>query len=781
ENLRTRMWIEDSISCFGRGDGALGAAISGGVKPYSFVWKDENGDTVGEGTTEADSLTISSCKTGRYFLYVEDANKVVSMVSMLLPQPEILSATAYVKDATAWQFANGSICMKVQGGTQPYTLSWNGTAGDTCLLGLKRGHYTFEVHDARGCETHANLRVSSPDSLVVVSEAVKHTRPALNEGSIHVNIGGGLKPYSYAWTSSEGRFISGGKSEESVISLDSLEAGLYRFVLQDSGGASLSRLYEVKALSRPQATLFLIKAPDCPLREDAVLQALIQGGTAPYTGRLEKMNESTGLFEPTGTEGEDTVRMENGTLFPNLPAGTYRLCISDASQLNSCDTLIVHDPESIRTNAILMSPSCFGLSDGKIVINPTGGRGELQVFWSNGDEGFVVDDIPEGTYSLRIYDQNHCLHHDTLYLGEPTALRAEHFVNEIECSYACGRIRLSGVGGTAPYIYRWRYEPSDMERMAPGCADAASSDLHTETFMPQADIVFAPAGAYTFIVQDSNGCLWDTVINLTAPPAPAYTWDSIRYLCQGQSIEIGITKTPQQREIDNRPADYIWTYPDGSNAFEARIETQQAGLHSLTLVQDKRCFYKDSVWVEELSDTIGAEFWVSSRVLPDESCLLVNLSKYQPDSVVWIIPKEVTVMEKSGNYIEVSFPAPGIYTLGLNVYKGSCMETLEKTVTVSAPKHEDEDFSDPYAPRWKVYPNPSQGICTVEVTASSPLKAQYRLMNALSGMNVEQGEINLPAAGTATTALFKSNPPSGLYILLVKYGNIQQGFKLIRL
>ncbi|MDE7102544.1 MAG: T9SS type A sorting domain-containing protein, partial [Bacteroidales bacterium] len=143
--------------------------------------------------------------------------------------------------------------------------------------------------------------------------------------------------------------------------------------------------------------------------------------------------------------------------------------------------------------------------------------------------------------------------------------------------------------------------------------------------------------------------------------------------------------------------------------------------------------------------------------------------------------KEVTVMEKSGNYIEVSFPAPGIYTLGLNVYKGSCMETLEKTVTVSAPKHEDEDFSDPYAPRWKVYPNPSQGICTVEVTASSPLKAQYRLMNALSGMNVEQGEINLPAAGTATTALFKSNPPSGLYILLVKYGNIQQGFKLIRL
>ncbi|MDE6629873.1 MAG: SprB repeat-containing protein, partial [Bacteroidales bacterium] len=47
ENLRTRMWIEDSISCFGRGDGALGAGISGGVKPYSFVWKDENGDTVG--------------------------------------------------------------------------------------------------------------------------------------------------------------------------------------------------------------------------------------------------------------------------------------------------------------------------------------------------------------------------------------------------------------------------------------------------------------------------------------------------------------------------------------------------------------------------------------------------------------------------------------------------------------------------------------------------------------------------------------------------------------
>ncbi|MDE5544574.1 MAG: SprB repeat-containing protein, partial [Bacteroidales bacterium] len=353
ENLITRAWIADSISCFGRGDGALEAEISGGVKPYSFIWKDENGDTIGGGTTEEGDLMLPSCKTGRYFLYVEDANKVMSMVSMLLPQPEILSATAYVKDATAWQFANGSICMKVQGGTLPYSLSWNGTAGDSCLLDLKRGRYTFEVLDARGCETHADIRVSSPDSLVVVSEAVKHTRPALSEGSIHVNIGGGLKPYSYTWTSSEGRFLSGGKSEQSVISLDSLEAGLYRFAMQDSGGASLSRLYEVKTLSRPQATLFLIKAPDCPLREDAVLQALIQGGTAPYTGHLEKWNESTGLFEPTGTEEEDTVRMENGTLFPALSAGTYRLCISDASQQVSCDTLIVHDPESIRTNAIL--------------------------------------------------------------------------------------------------------------------------------------------------------------------------------------------------------------------------------------------------------------------------------------------------------------------------------------------------------------------------------------------------------------------------------------------
>ena len=780
ENLRTRMWIADSISCFESGDGVLGAEISGGVKPYSFVWKDENGETVREnGTTQTDSLTISSCRTGKYFLYVEDSNKVMSMASVILPQPELLSATAHVKDATAWQFSNGSICMEVRGGTRPYSFSWNGTAGDTCLYGLKRGRYTFEVQDARGCETHSDLRVSSPDSLVVVSEAVKHTRPDRGEGAIYVNIGGGLKPYSYAWTSSEGSFLFGGKSEESVISLDSLEAGLYRFVLQDSGGASISRLYEVKALSRPQATLFLIKAPDCPLREDAVLQALIQGGTAPYTGYLEKRNESTGLFEPTGTESAEPI--ENGTLFQNLPAGTYRLCVSDASRQTVCDTLIVHDPENIRTNAVLMSPSCYGLSDGRIEINPTGEHGDLLVFWSNGEEGFVMEDIPEGTYSLRIYDQNQCLHLDTLHLEEPSALRAENFVNEIECSYACGRIRLSGAGGTAPYLYRWRYEPFDSETKVPGCAAPTASDLHTENFMPQADIVFAPAGAYTFIVQDSNGCLWDTVILLTAPPAPAYTWDSIRYLCQGQSIEIGVTKTPQQREIDNRPADYIWTYPDGSNAFEAKIETRQAGLHSLTLVQDKRCFYKDSVWVEELSDTVGAEFWVSSYVLPDESCLLVNLSKYQPDSVVWMIPQEVTVIEKSGNYIEVSFPAPGIYTLGLNVYKGLCWETIEKTVTVSAPKHEDADFSDPYAPRWKVYPNPSQGICTLEVTASSPLKAQYSLMNAFSGIYVERGEIDLSAAGTTSTVLFKSNPPAGLYILLVKYGEVRHGFKLIRL
>ena len=108
--------------------------------------------------------------------------------------------------------------------------------------------------------------------------------------------------------------------------------------------------------------------------------------------------------------------------------------------------------------------SCFGMKDGNITLNVSGGTPPYIFTWSNGDTTSSVNNLPAGFYSVRITDSltNDTTLQITLTEPEPLAigeLNAYRYANGFNVSSfgACnGSVTTTVSGGVLPYTYFWK-------------------------------------------------------------------------------------------------------------------------------------------------------------------------------------------------------------------------------------------------------------------------------------------------------------------------------------
>lgn len=73
---------KSAISCFGGNNSTATMFVSGGTPPYAFLWN-----------TGATTSTISGLYAGNYTVTVTDANNCQSSCTLLIDQPDLLTAT----------------------------------------------------------------------------------------------------------------------------------------------------------------------------------------------------------------------------------------------------------------------------------------------------------------------------------------------------------------------------------------------------------------------------------------------------------------------------------------------------------------------------------------------------------------------------------------------------------------------------------------------------------------------------------------------------------------
>lgn len=181
----TTNYGEYDVSCNGESDATLRARATFGAAPYTYEW-----------STGDNTETIQNVGAGEYSVTVTDSEGNKAQNTYTVTEPDrivvrVITTPSYGGDA-------GTAKAEVQGGTQPYTYSWNDkTPGSTTVFigGLTTGRYQVVVTDANGCMAQGVGNVSEDDqdcytsSLVMTPNADglnDELRIACVEGTINV-------------------------------------------------------------------------------------------------------------------------------------------------------------------------------------------------------------------------------------------------------------------------------------------------------------------------------------------------------------------------------------------------------------------------------------------------------------------------------------------------------------------------------------------------------------------------------------------------------------------
>src|SRR5690606_380883 len=168
-----------------------------------------------------------------------------------------------------------------------------------------------------------------------------------NDGSISVDISGGVAPYSITWTC----------LSQTTEDISALPAGSYTITVTDDEGNSISKTFEVTEPAPLQFSSSTTTGVSCHGASDGSITAgTVTGGTPPYEYSINSN------FSLTNT-------------FTSLSEGTYSVTVKDANGCEASHQVQVNQPDNLTMAAPASTAvSCYDGSDGTITAGEvTGG------------------------------------------------------------------------------------------------------------------------------------------------------------------------------------------------------------------------------------------------------------------------------------------------------------------------------------------------------------------------------------------------------------------------
>ncbi|MBS1585475.1 MAG: gliding motility-associated C-terminal domain-containing protein [Bacteroidetes bacterium] len=413
---------------------------------------------------------------------------------------------------------------------------------------LAAGTYTIRVTNDVGCSKDTVLTIAPPVMPSIAASYTPPTCPGATDGTITVTGTGGAPPYTYAI----------GLGPYTVTNVfTGLGAGSYNLYLQDT-----NKCIKDTVIALPDGLPILldisVKRPTCSGHADGIVT--IVGYNNPVTPYTYAMN--LGPFGPSGTftglaAGTYTFHVHNGTgcdkdtvitltdslfvtaaintnnllcngdlsgiitatgagginpytyalnanpftynnTFNSLAAGTYTVHVLDVNACAYDAVVTLTQPSPLTVAATVSDPLCNGFATGAITVNGAGGTAPYT--YANGAGPYTLGNtfngLAAGTYTIHVHDANNCQKDTALTITQPGPITLSPVVTNVLCyGNITGSITINATGGTPGYTY----------------ANGANAYSPINTFTPLA------AGSYTIHTKDANGCIKDTILNITQP------------------------------------------------------------------------------------------------------------------------------------------------------------------------------------------------------------------------------------------------------------------------
>ncbi len=526
------------INCFGANTGAIDVTVAGGTMFYSYAWS--NG---------ANTQDLQNIAAGSYIMLLTDGNGCVYDTTFILSQPvqPLVVQTTQV-NLFCQNGNNGFVNLTVSGGVQPYTYQWSNGAITQDIFNLTAGTYSVIITDVNSCQVYDMVNITQPAIPFELTGLVGNVSCfGASTGTIDLNISGGNSSFTYIW--------SNGATTQDI---NNLTVGNYNVVVYDAQGCQASQSFVIsQPLFALQASA-LVSSLNCASFETGSIDISVYGGVAPYTYQWS-----------TGAISED---------LSNLGAGSYSVTITD---INGCQIVLSESlsapTEPLVTTAVVQNVSCFGLSDGEITLNTSGGVGPYAVSWSNGLSSATIDSLSAGIYDVVVTDSNGCQNELNIQVIQPPSI-VSFFYSSSE--FAC-----------IPDTINFSYPMTD-----PNLSFIWDFGNGQTSTLQNPSIVFDDLGCFTvsLTINSNNGCSVQIVS------------DSLICTVQGPSAAFYSTNTTidfytgELQLFDNSEGSidsYLWSFGDASpNSIEMNPNhyytpyDQQSYLVQLTVTDSNGCF-----------------------------------------------------------------------------------------------------------------------------------------------------------------------------------------------
>ena len=362
--------------------------VSGGTATYTFAVAVSGTVTSTSGPSTgwvAAPGTIGSLSAGYYSIWVKDANGCVKAFvnpdgsgnALPIQAPGALAFTTSADNAAAVEVTcyggTYTLTVSASGGTAPYSYSYNSGSTTTSTSYVVPGPLNADasvivvVTDASGCSLTKTVTVDVPTELTVSLEEIgaddedylPPTCPGGNDGRVIVLASGGTTPYSYS-TNNVNWFSN------NVLAVPE---GVTNIYVKDAKGCMTSTNVNVTSLtaSTVTATADLITCHGAKTSEIHMVTTWQASRTVQYliASSAEAVYTSGSVFEPAGTTTPTT-----------FIAGTYYIGARDEYGCTSNVIMIqIKENPLLQLAASATNATCFGLNDGTLTINTSGGNG----------------------------------------------------------------------------------------------------------------------------------------------------------------------------------------------------------------------------------------------------------------------------------------------------------------------------------------------------------------------------------------------------------------------
>jgi len=152
---------------------------------------------------------------------------------------------------------------------------------------------------------------------------------------------------------------------------------------------------------------------------------------------------------------------ESTVLYNPLNGGNYSIEFTDENGCIGYSEIIADSIEPLQIDSEVNQISCFGESDGQILLNISGGNGEHSISWNSfSSDTCIVGSLSPGVYSVEVEDEFNCNFTETFLIVEPNEIEAQIVNDQIEL-YDYGFLTVTVNGGTPPFSYDWNTEDQE--------------------------------------------------------------------------------------------------------------------------------------------------------------------------------------------------------------------------------------------------------------------------------------------------------------------------------